>query len=150
MADFNLICPHCDQPLECPTDFIGADVNCPVCRAPFTIQPAPDPTAPPAGAPVSDQMKQWVVDLRVLVLRMPPVYIKMLLEVPMGWVLPPNGVLPDLALQAVTEAVRARFPQCPVTPIKVRSADSDALRRFPDHTDYRNESCRVWVLGRAA
>jgi predicted RNA-binding Zn-ribbon protein involved in translation (DUF1610 family) len=148
VMEFEFPCPNCAQRLQCATEDVGAEVTCPICGGEFMIPP-PSGSAPTlAEAPVSDQVKQWMADVRVLVLRSPPVYVKILIEVPKGWVLPPDGMLPEPAHEAVTKAVRAKFPHCPITPIRVRTAGAEALRRISDDSDYSNECCRVWLLGK--
>ena len=68
MAEFVTKCPHCAQELEAETEWIGMEVECPVCHKAFTIRPAiqakpiaipvniipvsPAPAPAPAPAPV--------------------------------------------------------------------------------------------------
>jgi len=92
-------------------------------------------------------MSYWLIDVRVLVLRAPSTVIKLLIEVPKEWSLPPDGSLPGPALEAVTKALRVRFPQCPITPIRVRTADADSLKRIAERTYYSDTRCRVWLIG---
>lgn len=150
VTDFEFGCPNCTQLLMCSTDHVGATVTCPICGSDFTVPAPAGSTAPLAGRaelPISDEVKQWTVDVRVLVLRAPPVYVKILIEVPKSWVPPTDANLPEPALEAVKKAVRARYPQSPVTPVKIRTADAQALKRISEHSDYRNECCRAWLLG---
>ena len=125
-------------------------MTCPTCGGWLTVPTPSAPTQPAAERPKTDQVKQWMVDVRVLVQRAPPTYIKMLVEVPKGWVLPADCNLPEAAFEVVAKAIKARYPQCPMTPVKVRAADPEALRSMSGQTDFRNDSCRVWMLGRAA
>ena len=140
--DFKFQCPHCEQHLEASTELAGMNVTCPSCETEFVV-PSPSPTAA-----ANEKVKYWIVDVRVLVQRAPPVYLKVLIEVPKEWVLSPDGLLPALALGAVTKAVSTRHSHCPVTPIKVGPADGEALKRISGQSDYGDESCRVWVVGR--
>jgi hypothetical protein len=70
------------------------------------------------------------------------------MEVPRSWDLPKDGLLPEAAFEAVTKAIRTKFPQCPVTPVKVRAADEQALKRTSGPIDYGNETCKAWLLGK--
>ncbi len=148
MSDFHFFCPHCSQRLECSSEHAGADVTCPVCDAPFTIPARYAAAFVPAGKTAAGQVKHWIVDARVLLQRSPPGYVKMLMEVPKTWDLPPDGTLPDLAFEAVKNAIRTKFPQCPVTPVKVRAADQQALKRTSGPIDFSNESCKAWLIGK--
>ena len=98
---------------------------------------------------MGSQVKYWIVDARVLLLREPPSYVKMLMEVPKNWNLTPDGTLPEPAFGFVTKAIKAKFPLSPVTPVKVRDADQQALKRTSGPIDYGNEWCKTWFLGRA-
>ena len=149
MPDFHIPCPHCTQRLECSAELAGSEVTCPVCETSFRLSAPPGTAFPAGGKSVTDQVKHWIVDARILLLRAPPGYVKTLMEVPKSWILPQDGNLPGPAFEAVTKAIRTRFPECPITPVKVRVADPDALKRISGQTDYRNESCKAWFLGRA-
>ncbi len=116
---------------------------CPFCSGTFVVD------APPAAKSINIQVKHWIVEARILLLRAPPTYVKMLIELPQSWAAPPDGMLPGPAFEAVTKAIRSKFPQCPVTPVKVHAADPQALRRISDQTDYCGEFCKAWFLGRA-
>jgi hypothetical protein len=96
------------------------------------------------------QAKYWRADVRVLVLGAPPLYIKVLVEVPKAWILPADGVLPEQALDAVKNAVRSKYPRCPITPAKLGVADAESLKRTSGQHDFSNAICKVWLLGRAA
>jgi hypothetical protein len=91
-----------------------------------------------------------MVDVRVLVLRAPPAYFRIMVEVPRGWDLPKDAILPGPAQEAVATALREKFPQCPITPIKVYPADTAALKRVSDQAGFGNDSCRVWLLGKVS
>ena len=141
--DFKFSCPACDQHLVASAELAGISVACPSCAVELVI-----PQPPPTAAPINETVKQWTVDVRVLVLRAPPIYIQTLIEAPKGWVLSADGLLPEPALEAVTKAVGARYARCPITPIKVRPADAEALKKTTTRTDYSDENCKVWLLGR--
>jgi ribosomal protein S27E len=158
MSDFNFDCPHCAQDLQGPVELAASEVTCPVCGKAFIVPTPPklnqtaritipDDDAELAG---NDQVNHWMVDVRVLVLRAPPVYIQTIIEVPRSWALPADGVLPEHALETLTKAVRTRYPQCPVTPTKIRIADAEALKRVSEQAGYRDGNCRVWNLGRVS
>ena len=146
VRDYTFTCPHCEQPLEGSTELAGATLICPACEREF-VAPAPD-GAPAAEAkrPVNVRMKQWLADVRVLVQRAPPVYLKMLMEVPESWDLPSDGSLPERALAAVTKAARTRYAHCPVTLTKVGRVEG--MKKPREQADYEDESCKVWVMGR--
>jgi hypothetical protein len=147
-ADFEFSCPHCSQPLKCSTEIIGASTNCPVCGGAVTI-PAPADTAQPLPEnPAGDQVEHWMVDVRVLLPRTPPTYFKILVEVPKGLVSAQNVTAPEPVFQVVTHAIKAKYPQSPVTPLTVHSADAEAMKRRFDDPDYSESSCKVWLLGR--
>ena len=156
--DFKFHCPHCSQHLEGPMELAGVEVQCPTCAQPFTVSSPPRPnqtariTLPPEEPAVAanGQVKHWIVDARVLVLGAPPATIKTLIEVPKNWTLPIDEKLPEPAFDAVKKAMRTRFPQSPITPIKIRAADAQSLHRISEPTDYTNGCCRIWFLGRAA
>ena len=143
---FEFLCPHCSQPLECSFEHIGYDVTCLLCGGDFIV-PAPEP---PPAKPVDRQVRHCVVDARILISRAPPRYVQMLVEMPKVWILQQDGALPAPAAEAVTKALRVRFPQCPVTPIKVRNAEPESLRRISEQTDYSDDCCKAWYLGRAS
>jgi hypothetical protein len=150
--DFKFECPFCAQHLAAPADMTGSAVNCPTCGNEFAI-PAPGeaseaPEAPPNGGTIDHDVKRWIVDVRVLILRAPPIYVAMLLEVPKNWTLPQGQLLPELALNAITQAVHARFPNCPATAVKVRPADEESLKKISANAEYCDECCRVWLLGK--
>jgi hypothetical protein len=144
MADFETVCPHCDQPLECPEEAIGITVNCPSCNGEIIIA-APADSEPPAAEQAAGE--HWVVDVRILVRGAPPAFLKVLIEGPKTWVLP-HGVLSEPALCAVSNAVHTKYPQCPVTPVTVHTADPVALRHCEDETTYCDATCRTWLLGK--
>jgi ribosomal protein S27E len=139
-TDFNFHCPHCAQDLQAATDLAGAEVQCPVCGNAFTI-PSPG---------VNDREGHWIVDVRVRMIGAPPAFVQMLVEVPNSWSLSPDGVLPEVAFEAVRKAASSRFPHNPVTPTNVRIADNGALGRVAEQTDYSNEFCKVWMLGKSS
>jgi hypothetical protein len=153
--DFKFECPYCAQHIAAPVELAGVAVNCPTCTREFIVPDPPGPALPDpppevSGAQIDHEVKHWVVDLRVLILGAPPIYISMLIEVPIQWPLPPDRTLPPLAQDAITHAVHARFPHCPATPVKVRPACEDALKRVPPNAEYCDECCRVWLLGKTA
>ncbi len=148
-TDINLVCPHCGQPLECSAEIIGVEVNCPVCGGPFALERSGDDAQPAQETPVRNEVKLWTVDVRVLIPRMPPAYYQILAEVPLTWVLPqedPAASQPVFA--AVTQAIKIKYPNSPVTPISVHDADSESSRRCSGQPDFSNDRCRVWLLGR--
>lgn len=113
------------------------------------VIPAPADTAQPLPERAAgDQVEHWTVDVRVMLPRTPPTYFKILVEVPRGMVLPQDGSTPEPVFQVVTHAIKARYPQSPVTPLTAHSADPDALKRRFDDPDYSEASCKVWLLGR--
>lgn len=140
--DFNFPCPNCSQELLCSTDHIGLALVCPVCAGELIV-PRPPASAPPAKEPVT----HWIADVRILIQRAPPVYIRMLIEVPRAWALPQDGSLPPSALALVKHAVSARYPQCPVTPLRVRIADSESAKCAGNPARFSNDTCKVWPLG---
>jgi len=126
------------------------EVHCPVCDGTFTID-APEEAAPAAeSSRQRGLVKLLTVDLRMLVPRSLPAYFKMLLEVPRTWDVPANGEIPATMLEAVNHASRTKFPNRPVTALKVHAADPGVLHRSRDEPDYSDESCRVWLLGKTA
>jgi hypothetical protein len=137
-------CPGCAQPLECGIEDSGREAPCPTCGASLTI---PFPAGPEVELPAQNAVKHWTVDVRVLVPGVPPIYLKMLMEVPKTWVLTPAGGLPHAALDAVTRAAKSKYPNRPITPSKVRIADADALKRKAENCDYSDGCCKVWALG---
>jgi hypothetical protein len=147
MADFNLLCPHCAQPLECSTDLVGANVNCPVCEGAFEITPPPADPAAPVARHREEPVKYLTVDVRMLVMRAPPAYFRTLVEVPQRAAAPQVGFLSEPVLHAVTGALRMRFPQRPITPTQVHDGSPDLVKRRMDHPDYTDDTCRVWLLG---
>ncbi len=148
--DFTFQCPHCFQPLEGPVELVGLDVPCPICRKEFKVLTPAKPAPHPKDAGTFDQKRRhWLVDVRILVRNAPATYFQILIEVPEAWSLPPNGMLPEPAAEAVRKAISAKFPQSPVTPTKVRAADNGTMRRIGALSDYCNESCKVWLLGRS-
>ena len=137
-------------------ELAGLQVNCPTCGKPFNV-PAPSKSALAAQVPfdavktpvsAKDRTRHWLVDVRVLLVGVPPIYIELLVEVPNTWTLSADGTLPDAALEAVKKAVSMRYPQSPSTRTKVRVADAGSLQRMPEQADYRNESCQIWFLGK--
>jgi hypothetical protein len=150
MPNSHFLCPCCKLRLECPSEYAGLEVTCPACQAAF-LAPSPSASSLSTAANTKGgQVKYWVVDARVLLLREPPSYVKTLMEVPKSWNLPPDGTLPEPAFEAVKKTIRTKFPQCPITPVKVRAADQQALKRASGPIDYGNESCKTWFIGKAA
>jgi hypothetical protein len=147
MSDFNLLCPHCAQPLECSTDLIGANVNCPVCEGAFEITPPPSDEPGVTPRYISEPVKYLTVDVRMLVMRAPPAYFRTLVEVPQNSAIPHGGTVSEPVLHAVTGALRQRFPQRPITPTKVHDANPELVKSRFDHPDYTDDCCRVWLLG---
>jgi hypothetical protein len=123
------------------------EVTCPACQAAFAV-PSSGAPLPTAAKNMGSQVKYWIVDARVLLLREPPSYVKTLMEVPKSWELPPDGTLPEPAFEAVKKAIRKKFPQCPITPVKVRAADQQALKRTSGPIDFGNETCKTWFIGK--
>jgi hypothetical protein len=150
MTDFEMLCPHCGQPLECPAEAVGENVDCPVCGLSFTVQPPEGFAQEPAGGGVNEEMKYWTIDVRMLVLRAPPIYYRILVEVPKSWAFPQDGVLPPPVGEALTGALKSRFPQRPITPLSVHTAEPEVLRRCEDRPDYCDAGLRVWLLGKPA
>jgi hypothetical protein len=149
MSDFNLLCPHCAQPLECSTDLVGATVNCPVCQGAFEITPPPaDEPAVPSRR--SEPVRYITVDVRMLIQRAPPAYFRTVVEVAQSAAVPQAGGISEPVLHAVTGAMKQRFPQRPITPTKVHDADPEIVARRLDSPDYSDECCRVWLLGTPA
>jgi len=148
MPDFTLSCPHCAQPLECPIEVVGMDVNCPVCNGLFTVPQPPNVTSTLTDRRGTEPVKHWTVNARMLVVGAPPAYCRVLVEVPKSWQLPPEGAVTPSVSEAVKHAVHAKFPQRPITPITVHDAEPDILGRCCEAPDYCDDCCKAWVVGR--
>ncbi len=154
--DIKFLCPHCSQHLEGPAELAGLEVNCPACSNAFVVSAPPKASETARidlnghGGDRGAGKRHWVVDLRVLVTKAPPVYLQTLVEVPNAWTLPTDAQLPAEASEVIRRAVSARFPRSPVTTTRIHMAQNGVLKRISEHTDFTNESCRVWMLGRAA
>jgi hypothetical protein len=150
MNDIELLCPYCEQPLECPGDAVGTQVDCPVCGGGFMVPVPGDPAPAGQESGVREEMKYWTVDVRILVLRAPPAYFRILVEVPKSWAFPSDGVLPPPVHEALAGALKTRFPQRPITPLSIHTAEHDVVRRCEDRPDYCDAGLRVWLLGKPA
>jgi hypothetical protein len=152
MAEINLLCPHCTQPLEADDEIVGLEINCPVCNGPFVVSAQPEDEA--ALLEVADEpapaahVKVWEVDVRILARGTPPIFFKTLVEVPEHRSLPDNGMPPPDLVASVAHAVHIRYPESPVTPIRVHAPDMHTLTRCNDKPDYIDAACRVWLLGK--
>jgi hypothetical protein len=147
-AEFNLLCPHCERDLECSEEILGMEVQCPVCSGPFTVTLPADGPQPAEERDAKEPVKHWTVDVRMLVVGSPPAYFKALVEVPKSWMLPRDKDLSEPVFATVTQAMRARYPERPVTPVEVHNADDRALKRCCEPPDYCDACCRVWLLGK--
>jgi hypothetical protein len=143
MGDFTLECPHCDHTLECPTDIAGASVNCPLCGGEFIV-----PEPPEAEQLARVHAERWMINTRILVRGAPPSYLKVLIEAPKSWLMPEEGYLSEPAIEAITRTVHTKFPENPITPMRICAAEGAALRRCSDETDYSDECCKAWLFGR--
>jgi hypothetical protein len=47
MAEFKFACPQCAQNIQCGTGYAGMQINCPTCKQPIVVPPAP--AVPPAA-----------------------------------------------------------------------------------------------------
>lgn len=50
MADMELACPHCSQPLEAPEEMAGEIVACPACGEPIQLPADDASTCPECGS----------------------------------------------------------------------------------------------------
>jgi len=148
MANFNLLCPHCERDLECSDEILGMEVQCPICAGPFIVTQPADASRPAHGEDSKEMVKHWTVDVRMLAVGSPPTYFKALVEVPKGWMLPRGKDPCEPVFATVTHAMHTRFPQRPVTPVEVHNADAGALKRCCEPPDYCDACCRVWLLGK--
>jgi len=48
MTDIAFGCPHCQQPLEAPSEMAGQSYDCPSCQKPFVVPSQPKPVSAPS------------------------------------------------------------------------------------------------------
>ncbi len=53
MSEITFPCPHCQQQLEAPPEYAGAEIECPSCNQALVVPAAEakEPAASPAGCP---------------------------------------------------------------------------------------------------
>jgi hypothetical protein len=57
MADMTFNCPHCQQPIQCDSQWAGQQIQCPLCQGALMV---PQGASAPASAPAADYGKQVV------------------------------------------------------------------------------------------
>jgi hypothetical protein len=58
MSEFKFTCPNCQQNIQATPEYSGLKINCPSCKSPLVVPPAPDPqggTAPRLSVAVAPE-----------------------------------------------------------------------------------------------